>query len=173
LQSRFWLPSLRRARWQPGLDFARKELARERMLLLTEGHCLRDQAFDLRGRADLVAERDDVDFRATSLETIYEMVACGMGCTLLPSMASKHLKAGESRTVLIPLEVGVSRRIGLVYRSTYPMQEDLACLARIIGEHATNDVERLFERDARGAAAAMGGQRWRAEKAARLKAENE
>ena len=56
----------------------------ERLLLLTEGHCLRDQALAICGTTDRDAEGD---FRATSLETIRQMVATGMGSTLLPAMA--------------------------------------------------------------------------------------
>ncbi|MGC1730970.1 MAG: LysR substrate-binding domain-containing protein, partial [Steroidobacteraceae bacterium] len=57
------------------------DLKDERLLLLEDGHCLRDQALEVCGRAGL---SDSQDFRATSLETLRQMVATGAGLTLLP-----------------------------------------------------------------------------------------
>jgi len=52
-------------------------------LLLEDGHCLRDQALAVCGFPSHGLE----DFRASSLETLRQMVAAGMGCTLLPALA--------------------------------------------------------------------------------------
>ena len=60
------------------------ELRGQRLLLLTEGHCLRDQALAICATSDTEL---DGDFRATSLERIVQMVATGLGNTLLPAMA--------------------------------------------------------------------------------------
>ncbi|MCH8505489.1 MAG: LysR family transcriptional regulator [Ectothiorhodospiraceae bacterium] len=60
-------------------------LATERILLLEEGHCLRDQALDV---CKLVGAREEREFRATSLETLRQMVASGAGMTLLPELAA-------------------------------------------------------------------------------------
>jgi len=60
------------------------ELDHEHLLLLEEGHCLRDQALDVCRLAG-ANERDG--FRATSLETLRQMVAAGVGITLLPMLA--------------------------------------------------------------------------------------
>src|SRR6478672_5018094 len=60
------------------------ELDHEHLLLLEEGHCLRDQALDVCRLAG-ADERDG--FRATSLETLRQMVAAGVGVTLLPMLA--------------------------------------------------------------------------------------
>jgi LysR family hydrogen peroxide-inducible transcriptional activator len=120
-----------------------KDLAREHLLLLTEGHCLRDQALDLCGRANVVAETDTVDFRATSLETICEMVANGMGCTLMPAMAVAHHEKRGASVVSRPLGGKAFRRIGLVYRTSYPLLEDLVLFGEIIARNLPNDVNRL------------------------------
>jgi LysR family hydrogen peroxide-inducible transcriptional activator len=71
-------------------DFARRsqplalhDLGHERLLLLEEGHCLRDQALDV----CRLAGAEERDFRATSLETLRQMVAAGIGMTLLPMLA--------------------------------------------------------------------------------------
>ena len=80
-----------------------RELAHERLLLLDEGHCLRDQALAVCGDQYRGREGANDDFRATSLETISEMVAAGIGCTLLPAMAVPHLTARHQRLEVRPL----------------------------------------------------------------------
>ena len=72
------------------------DLAGETLLLLEDGHCLRDQALDVCSRVD-VAESED--FRATSLETLRQMVAAGLGVTLLPELAT-HGPFAAARTVV-------------------------------------------------------------------------
>jgi LysR family transcriptional regulator, hydrogen peroxide-inducible genes activator len=57
----------------------------ETLLLLEDGHCLRDQALDVCSRIDV---HEKQDFRATSLETLRQMVAAGHGVTLLPELAA-------------------------------------------------------------------------------------
>jgi LysR family hydrogen peroxide-inducible transcriptional activator len=107
-------------------------------LLLTEGHCLRDQALALCGTADGEA---DGDFRATSLETILQMVATGLGNTLLPAMA-----CGDARTRAVslrPLPAGVGRRIGLVWRRSYPKPRDIHLLAQTLCAHLPPCVHRV------------------------------
>src|SRR5437016_4493911 len=60
------------------------DLKGETLLLLEDGHCLRDQALEVCSRAGV---REPQDFRATSLETLRQMVATGAGVTLLPELA--------------------------------------------------------------------------------------
>lgn len=66
------------------------DLEAESLLLLEEGHCLRDQALDV---CSMVGAREEVSFRATSMETLRQMVAAGLGMTLLPALAA-HTEAG-------------------------------------------------------------------------------
>ncbi len=102
-----------------------EELRGQRLLLLTEGHCLRDQALAICGTGGRDAEGD---FRATSLETILQMVATGLGSTLLPAMACGERDARAVTTR--PLEAGVGRRIGLAWRRGYSRVRDIHLLAR-------------------------------------------
>jgi LysR family hydrogen peroxide-inducible transcriptional activator len=114
------------------------DLQGKRLLLLTEGHCLRDQALAICGNTD---RDDDGDFRATSLETIRQMVATGMGSTLLPAMACRDfLSSGVSAR---PLEGGIGRRIGLVWRRSYPRVADLHLLAQTLLSQLPNNVHRV------------------------------
>ena len=62
------------------------DLAGETLLLLEDGHCLRDQALDVCSRIDV---KENEDYRATSLETLRQMVAAGLGITLLPDLATR------------------------------------------------------------------------------------
>ena len=114
------------------------ELRKQSLLLLTEGHCLRDQALAICGTAEREA---DGDFRATSLETILQMVATGLGSTLLPAMA-----CGDARTRAVsirPLAAGVGRRIGLVWRRSYPKPRDIHLLAQTLCDHLPAGVHRI------------------------------
>lgn len=105
-------------------------LRRQRLLLLTDGHCLRDQALAVCGQSEATLKDDGSDFRATSLETLRQMVAAGMGCTLLPALAVAG--AAPDAFAVRPLADGASRRIGLVWRRAYPKGCDLELLARLI-----------------------------------------
>jgi LysR family hydrogen peroxide-inducible transcriptional activator len=106
------------------------DLRKEHLLLLTDGHCLRDQALAVCGFAAPPPDEEGTDFRASSLETIRQMVAAGMGCTLLPAMA---LGSGEEHYLEVrPLADNASRRIGLVWRKTYPKAADLELLAGVV-----------------------------------------
>ncbi|GLS46641.1 LysR substrate-binding domain-containing protein [Methylobacterium brachythecii] len=116
----------------------RDDLRGRRLLLLTEGHCMRDQVLSLCRTPDREA---DEDFRATSLETIRQMVATGMGSTLLPAMAVEEFR---NRGVTVrPLDAGLGRRIGLVWRRSYPRSRDLQLVARTLCEHLPAAVLRL------------------------------
>lgn len=107
------------------------ELARERLLLLDEGHCLRGQALAVCGNEFRYQEIPSDDFRATSLETICERVAAGFGCTLVPAMAVPCLtRRNERLEVRRVMAARAHRLIGLLWRASFPRSEDL----RMLGE---------------------------------------
>lgn len=83
------------------------------ILLLEEGHCLREQALEV-CRTNGAWERDG--FRATSLETLRQLVRSGMGATLLPASAADP----ATDLVLIPFEEPPTRSVGLVHRKGHP-----------------------------------------------------
>lgn len=104
-------------------------LAHERMLLLEDGHCLRDQALALCG---LEAEQEG--FAATTLHTLVQMVAGGLGITLLPRMAIDAGVADNTDIVLRPLAAaGAWRTIGLAWRPNSPRAAEYKALAPLIG----------------------------------------
>ena len=79
-------------------------LAGDNVLLLEEGHCLRDQALSV---CQLAGAEERSGFRATSLETLRQMVAAGVGVTLLPELAVAAAGAGVTRH-----RAGALRRAG-------------------------------------------------------------
>jgi len=107
-------------------------LAGERTLLLEDGHCLRDQALALCGAAG-----EQEGFAATSLHTLAQMVAGGLGVTLLPRMAVDAGIAAWADVELRPL-TGCSawRTIGLAWRPHSPRADEYRALAPLIAPPA-------------------------------------
>ena len=68
------------------------ELARERLIVMKEGHCLGDQVLNFCERQNF---RPQISFRSAQLETVQALVRAGLGISLIPKMAIKQ-KAGES-----------------------------------------------------------------------------
>lgn len=101
-------------------------LAHAGLLLLEEGHCLRDQALDACHLDGLGNE----EIRATSLETLRQMVAMELGVTLIPALASHDQNSQPLPITLRPLTPpGASRIIGLVWRKRSPLTDTLRQLA--------------------------------------------
>ena len=102
----------------------------EHVLLLEEGHCLRDQALAV---CQLVGAAERSGFRATSLETLRQMVAANVGVTLLPTLAVKPPVARSENIGLVDFRAPApSRRIAMVWRRSTAMGDFLCELARVI-----------------------------------------
>src|SRR5687768_5081602 len=92
------------------------DLNGETLLLLEDGHCLRDQALDVCSRIDV---KESEDYRATSLETLRQMVAAGLGITLLPKLATRGpFGSGQGLTVREFSRPIPSRSVGAVWRKS-------------------------------------------------------
>ncbi|KTC73063.1 Hydrogen peroxide-inducible activator [Legionella birminghamensis] len=103
------------------------DLAEQSVLLLEEGHCLREQAMDICRSAKA---KTSVDFTATSLETLRLMVESGLGVTLLPALAVRNIT--ENLKVLPFAEPVPYRTIALYYRAQTVKLECLQLLAKLI-----------------------------------------
>lgn len=102
------------------------------LLLLADGHCLRDQALELCGHPDLGGGAS-ADMRATSLETLLHMAAAGFGVTLAPRMAVESWRTHSDRLVAIPVSGDdVSRRVRLVFRRDMPRLPAMQALAKTL-----------------------------------------
>ena len=103
------------------------DLAHADLLLLEEGHCLRDQALDV---CRLAGAGEREGFRATSLETLRQMVAAGVGMTLLPMLAVQPPVPPSPDIALVPFAgEPPHRRIAMVWRRSSAMGEFLERLA--------------------------------------------
>lgn len=109
-------------------------LAPERILLLDEGHCFRDQTISA---CRLEGERSTRTFAATSLSTIVEFVANGQGVTLLPQIALRK-EASDPRISVHRLDdPRAGRHLCLVWREGAPLNEIFAQIADVIRQART------------------------------------
>jgi LysR family hydrogen peroxide-inducible transcriptional activator len=110
------------------------DLDGETLLLLEDGHCLRDQALEICARSNV---REKQDFRATSIETLRQMVAAGVGITLLPALASRgayaHARGIVTRAFARPIP---NRRIGAIWRKSSARAGAIAALIDQIARHS-------------------------------------
>lgn len=140
----FWLLTPRDHRLAHKQRLSESDLDGERVLLLDEGHCLREQALAICRDADASIETAPADFRATSVETLRHMVAAGMGSTLLPALAVGEPERNGSRTVAVPFEApSPARRMALAWRRTHPRADDLETLAQFIRDNLPAGVSTL------------------------------
>ena len=109
-----------------------EDLSGVTLLLLEDGHCLRDQALDVCNRIDAEEKQD---FRATSIETLRQMVATGAGVTLLPELATRGSHAAPRGLVLRPfVKPQPSRRIGAIWRKSSARQTAIQVVSDVIAE---------------------------------------
>ncbi|HQQ64270.1 MAG TPA: LysR substrate-binding domain-containing protein [Pseudomonadales bacterium] len=106
------------------------DLGSSKLLLLEEGHCLRDQALEV---CHLSGTEEDQDFRATSLETLRQMVKAGTGITFMPAIAMQPQEKGIR---YIPFKAPAPRRtIGLVWRKTTARQPVIDTLLSLMNSN--------------------------------------
>ena len=117
------------------------DLSDQSLLLLEDGHCLRDQALEV---CELSGASEKTGFRATSLETLRQMVAANVGITLLPTLAVQPPVAHSENVHLLPFRgTAPSRRIAMVWRKSSAMGGFLKKLAVILRDlpHALLDTQ--------------------------------
>jgi LysR family hydrogen peroxide-inducible transcriptional activator len=111
-----------------------EELKGETLLLLEDGHCLRDQALAVCSRVGL---HEKQDFRATSLETLRQMVATGAGVTLLPELATRGAYGNARGVTIRPfVRPAPARNIGGIWRKTSARPAAIDALCAIIADNA-------------------------------------
>ena len=119
------VPASDKLRGRVGVD----DVDQRRLILLEEGHCLRDQALAFCG----APHRDQsASLGATSLATVMQMVANGYGVTLVPQVAA-DTEVRDARVKLLRFaEPQPGRSIGLVWRRTSPRKADFTALGKIV-----------------------------------------
>ncbi len=105
------------------------DLEDQELLLLEDGHCLRDQALAV---CQMAGAHEQLDFHATSMETLRQMVAANTGITLLPSLAIKPPISPTENLVTRPFrENGPKRSIAMVWRKSSALSDFLEELAEV------------------------------------------
>jgi len=126
---------------RPGADRGRpvpssERLREMRLLLLEEGHCFRDQALSFCNMS-ATAPREMMD--GSSLSTLVQMVGAGLGVTLIPEMAVDI----ETRSADVSVDgfdtPGPERTIGMIWRRSNPLSEQLREMSEIVRQAATAD----------------------------------
>ncbi|MBN8728073.1 MAG: LysR family transcriptional regulator [Xanthomonadales bacterium] len=127
-----------------------EDLSDQTLLLLEDGHCLRDQALEV---CQLAGAGERTGFRATSLETLRQMVAAHVGITLLPVLATKPPIAASDDIELIAFRgAAPSRRIAMAWRRSSAMAPFLQTLAALFRELPGDLLEPQPSRSRRAAA---------------------
>jgi LysR family hydrogen peroxide-inducible transcriptional activator len=119
------VPTLHRLSKRKALSL--EDLESESLLLLEDGHCLRDQALDV---CQLAGANERDGFRATSLETLRQMVAANVGITLLPLLSVRPPVVQSEAIHVLPFRgEAPSRRIALVWRKSSALHGFLVTFA--------------------------------------------
>ena len=120
-----------------------KSLSAENVMLLEEGHCMRDQTLAICSATDS-SQREEL--KATSIETLRQMVAAGVGCTLLPRLAAVPGAGSIDNGMVVIRSFKApepTRTIGLVWRHCYPREAMIRRLGELIRIHLPSAVQPL------------------------------
>lgn len=113
-------------------EITSSELALDKLMLLKDGHCLKDHALAV---CRLQDKKQDTDFDSASLHTLIQMVAGKLGTTLVPQMALDQLIYNESELSAVHLnEPGPHRSIALVIRPNYVRTREITLLKGIFSK---------------------------------------
>jgi LysR family hydrogen peroxide-inducible transcriptional activator len=130
--------------WEGRKRVTSDELTRESLLLLGEGHCFRDQVLDI---CHTLKAKDRSPLAKTveggSLETIRQMVASGVGVTVLPATSLTNPSTGDLIRVLPFARPVPVRRVGLAWRRSFPRPEAVEALRKSILACNLPQVEKL------------------------------
>ena len=137
----FWIAYPREHPFYLKDEITRKDLDNAELLLLAEGHCLAQQVRDLCQPKDRDQGGAMADLRASSLETLLQLVGAGFGCTLVPALAMGGSWTTDGGVVARKLEfANAGRRVSLVYRKSYPRKQALQALVDVILQNLPNTV---------------------------------
>jgi LysR family hydrogen peroxide-inducible transcriptional activator len=136
LSEPFWVAVPPKHKLAKRASISAEELPINELLLLAEGHCLRDHALSA---CQLPSSAQRESLQATSIYTLIEMVASGLGITLIPEMAISSDMLSHADIKLIPMKNKASqqpalREIGLVWRPSFRRTATLEKLASTFTE---------------------------------------
>lgn len=118
-----------------------QDIDTSKLLLLEDGHCLKDQTVAL---CALKEQPTAMSFKATSLETLLQMSAGGLGIAVIPALARPvGSRLNESLVFSSFNEPHNGRTMALFYRKTYPLPDNIRALAQFIVQHLPDTVRAL------------------------------
>ena len=128
----FWLAAPSSHPLAKKKEVAPSDIDPKSLLLLADGHCLRDQAIDLCSHPDLGGGAG-ADIRAVSLETLLQLAAAGQGITLAPELAVTGARGLAKGLVARPISGrSAHRRVRLAFRRNAPRMKAIAALAELV-----------------------------------------
>ena len=140
----FWVAYSRNHAFYDKEKIVLRDLYNEKLLLLAEGHCLTEQVMDVCHIKERQTQGEMADLRASSLETLIQLVGAGYGITLVPALAMRGSWTSGSGVVAQPLTIAdASRRVSLVFRNSFPRHVALQAFAELIIENLPNTVRRI------------------------------
>ena len=121
--------------WAERKSLKAADLRKEPMVLLGSGHCFRDQVLEVCPELNRQAGADGLQktFEGSSLETIRQMVASGVGVTVLPATSVPERVPRDSLLAYVPFTAPVpERRVVLVYRKSFPRRDAIDALRQAV-----------------------------------------
>jgi len=140
----FWLAYSVDSDLNAKASISRRDLENIDLLLLSDGHCLAEQAMNVCRLRNRDKQGEMADLRAASLETLLQLVAAGMGSTLVPALALRGSWSSGSDIVTRKLEMpDAYRRVSIVFRKSFPRRQAIDMLARLIQAQLPDSVKKL------------------------------
>ncbi len=125
-------------------EITQQDLENSDLLLLSEGHCLAQQAMQACHLTERSQQGDMANLRASSLDTLLQLVAAGYGTTLIPATALSGSWASGSGIITRELNLPDTwRDVALYYRPVFPRKEALKALTETILSSLPNTVNKL------------------------------
>lgn len=140
----FWLAYSAESDLNAKASISRRDLENIDLLLLSDGHCLAEQAMNVCRLRNRDNQGEMADLRAASLETLLQLVAAGMGSTLVPALALRGSWGAGSDIVTRKLEMADAyRRVSIVFRKSFPRRQAIDMLAQLIQAQLPDSVKKL------------------------------
>lgn len=120
-------------------EITSNEIMGTKLMLLKEGHCLKDQILEV---CKLTDQNSNHGFSAASLNTLVQMVQGNLGSTLIPAMAKDQLIGNNKKLTAVHLnEPSPHRRIAFIFRPNYSRLSSIECLASICKQSLAEQCE--------------------------------
>jgi LysR family hydrogen peroxide-inducible transcriptional activator len=140
----FWLAHHRNDPLYNKDSITDEDLSCINLLLLDDGHCLTHQVLKVCSMTDRSDLQTTGDLRASSLETLLQLVAAGYGSTLVPALAVKGAWMTDMGIIARQIDsTSAQRRVSLVYRKTFPRKTVIEILTKLIPQYLPNTVTAL------------------------------